>query len=1640
MKIYFYRDCNFRLDAVAVFDCKSSIQFFNDNRLDPDDYVIIGKDGLEHPYPYEADIIAVCPKIAKGKGKNIFTAVLGVLLTVMSGGVGAFFGVSSTLVKTLGIGLLSYGGGSLMMGKMKMPSISSTADSATKQNYQWKVGNLSTSRGVRGVTFGSNVIPEGELLAYRTYGTSELLEDKYRSERKWVKGKTKYDYGHYENYDVYDHSESVYDDTSWLELLIGCGEGELDSITDIKVNGTPIGDIADAYHEERLGANNQSSFSGNIKIDSQVGYLSIAQVMPQKLAGSDEPLIVTTPEPCDSVLIAIQCNSAYIYDTSSGNKNAVYLKPVIKYRTQGGTWHNVNTGIKQIDKTMPVKIESTYYFDIAIRFPSYGIYEISLQNCSAELNYQKGVIGGSLPAVLPDRLSCALSIDNMACYDKSEKTYPGTALIYLKIPASQSLNGGVPKVTWKQSRANIIAYNGSNYVSKPANNLAWAIYDILVKIRKDNFNNSYHVEGENVSSIDYNKFEEFATFCSGLGLLGNWFLNKLDSAWATAQSVATSARAFIGTKNGKLCPYWDAPKEMTQIFTVGNYESLSGSVSAKKDRSKAIEATFNDEADSFKSKTIRIEVDNSSVDAEATSITFVGLSTVQAVHKAAHYLLRRNKYLCQSVKFTANIDALVCELNDVIGIQCDITKYGVGGRIYAVNGNSVSLDSPVTLTGGTYQLLVAHDDGTLDRIGISQTTGTYTTLTMTSYNKLPKKGEVYSFGVVGNEVKKYRVTSIIKTSDLKCQIEATEYIEALYNEASAPDISYTNPNASINSITTTYNPESVDIAWHSDVNTAYVDVYVDGTYYGRYAQGATIPNVNNNQSIKLVPVNYYGESGTEQIRAITNNFPVPPTPPMPTVLYVTGGYTLVFEDLPLIGNLSDIVIYDGDVEVARKNVAGDTVNVYVALTGGNHQITAVLENSYGQRSLPRAITLSAPMIAGWTIDPDAIKNDDETIILRSHGESVIGSWIFGATSFHNNDNSIVLNADGNSIIGGWIVGTNKLYNNNIELVSDGIIRTMDFASGHKGWQLSQDGDAEFNNIHARGTIKTTVFEYDEVSVVGGQQMVRPGAVITSYSVDLYWQKYANTVLDDDYTVIKRIVDSSDTRESTSFSTYQEYVTYEEGLFDAAALILDDSSSTYLADITPQDCIIYVESYKGINVNDIIRIKEGISYDYWAKVTYKSSDSTGLFLALKQQHGSIFEMTKGQSLVDYGVSGSGNILFDGNSPKIDLFNHSGTPWISTNLIGRIGNLNGVDGITDTRYGFFFGNSDRSASNRHYIRYDEKSGKLQIQGEVVITGGDSYAAINTANTNANAAIAFRNAVANSNYTSINGSKITTGIIKSTNCSGGGDGVNTTAGTLFDLDNGYVSSKNFYIKSNGDVKLTGEVIITSGTTYNTLSSASTNASNAIAFRNAVANSNYTSIKGGSITTGVIKNSTYQEPSNQKFSSAGAAFDLDNGHIHTPYFYSNSSGAGFKGDIETTTGKINNINIASLIAVIESSCTTKSVTSTVGSSSATFQGVTGYSKLSNNMLVEWGIQAVTFRADSSSSGGYHPNDLVVTLPKAVSSGAYLVQLQCKASSNSAFLCNITNQTATSFTIVPFAWSNVPAAIEFLVIALGAS
>ena len=52
-----------------------------------------------------------------------------------------------------------------------------------------------------------------------------------------------------------------------------------------------------------------------------------------------------------------------------------------------------------------------------------------------------------------------------------------------------------------------------------------------------------------------------------------------------------------------------------------------------------------------------------------------------------------------------------------------------------------------------------------------------------------------------------------------------------------------------------------------------------------------------------------------------------------------------------------------------------------------------------------------------------------------------------------------------------------------------------------GWIINKDGDAVFNNITARGAIKTAVFEYAEIQAVGGVLIFRPSSTIRSAAVD-----------------------------------------------------------------------------------------------------------------------------------------------------------------------------------------------------------------------------------------------------------------------------------------------------------------------------------------------------------------------------------------------------------------------------------------------------------------------------------------------------------------------------------------------------------
>ena len=124
-------------------------------------------------------------------------------------------------------------------------------------------------------------------------------------------------------------------------------------------------------------------------------------------------------------------------------------------------------------------------------------------------------------------------------------------------------------------------------------------------------------------------------------------------------------------------------------------------------------------------------------------------------------------------------------------------------------------------------------------------------------------------------------------------------------------------------------------------------------------------------------------------------------------------------------------------------------------------------------------------------------------ISNTNGDSVL--------STDNNGNVTIvgtINATGGNFSDTVYVGKNTaqtsdyiIINGETASISSSNYNGGPSTSATQGWIINKDGDAVFNNITARGSIKTAVFEYAEIQAVGGVFIFRPSSAIRSAAVD-----------------------------------------------------------------------------------------------------------------------------------------------------------------------------------------------------------------------------------------------------------------------------------------------------------------------------------------------------------------------------------------------------------------------------------------------------------------------------------------------------------------------------------------------------------
>lgn len=97
-----------------------------------------------------------------------------------------------------------------------------------------------------------------------------------------------------------------------------------------------------------------------------------------------------------------------------------------------------------------------------------------------------------------------------------------------------------------------------------------------------------------------------------------------------------------------------------------------------------------------------------------------------------------------------------------------------------------------------------------------------------------------------------------------------------------------------------------------------------------------------------------------------------------------------------------------------------------------------------------------------------------------------------------------INATGGNFSGLVNVGPtnqNHIEINGISGANTPYIRSSNYSDGAgAGWLIDKDGNAYFDNITARGAIKTAVFEYAEIQSVGGIFLFRPSSTIRSAAI------------------------------------------------------------------------------------------------------------------------------------------------------------------------------------------------------------------------------------------------------------------------------------------------------------------------------------------------------------------------------------------------------------------------------------------------------------------------------------------------------------------------------------------------------------
>lgn len=822
-------------------------------------YSVNGHEAAPDTVVNDEDYIVVMPRV---EGK-FFGVLLSIGMAVFTGGIasGAIFGIQSLIwrsVIAMAVGMI----GNAIVSKLTAPKVD-RSNSEQSNTYGW--GGTETVTG------------QGYPLAV-TYGrmkSAGLLLSRH----------------------VISDGEKQY-----LNLLYCAGEGELSKIEDIRINANPISNYKDVQVDVRKGTNDQTvipNFNDNFA-DQSLNYELTESWNTQQVQG----------DACDAIELTVGFpNGLYCSNDSGGaDRTSVTLKaeirkvgdeswqalPLANQKGMAGhikrrdAWNFIktdNSAANTSEYTGRIEEATNNAFYRVFRFDNLekARYEIRMR-CSAKdgksLRHVNKVYWVQLTQIIYD-----------------DFVHPGKALIGIKALATSQLSGTDPKVTWIQERSEVYVFNPyiNKYEAQPADNPAWASYDLIHICRK--IGGEYIVFGQPHMRLDYNAFKAWADKCKTNGFTFNYIYDTAMRLWDALkypEAVGRGKVIPVGTKFTCVSDYQSTP---VQLFTVANIKhgSFTEEFQGVEARANSVEISFLNKDKDYERDVIPVygdTYDESDTLTNPAQVELMGCTSLEQAYKHGKHFLRCNKYEIRTVTIEAFTDAIACTVGDIILIQHDIPEWGEGGRVVAVSGQTITLDKEVSVQPGkNYQLLI--------RSNATDIVSTFNVVNVSGLNVIVKEAipvqpdAVYAFGEISKSAKPFRVLAITKTlSEMTRKIQCMEYYPELYvsDDGTVPSIDYTNHGASdiqsVGLVSDVYGANGImysriGVTWQlprdgkvSNVVVNYRNVKSDTwTYIGNYPASTNTTTISDvllgaTYEVRVQAINELGQLTTGMTKSI----------------------------------------------------------------------------------------------------------------------------------------------------------------------------------------------------------------------------------------------------------------------------------------------------------------------------------------------------------------------------------------------------------------------------------------------------------------------------------------------------------------------------------------------------------------------------------------------------------------------------------------------------------------------------------------------------------------------------------------------------------------------------------------------------